>query len=343
MPKLKLSLMASVVALLSGWAAYNAATTLWAKKPVEAVSLVFSPRQGERSTEPILPIPLSMPLDARKVELGRRLFSEKKLSHDDTLSCASCHSLSHGGADGREVSIGSRGHAGRRNAPTVLNAGFNFRQFWDGRAESLEDQIDGPLLNPVEMATTWDEVVAKLTRSASYAAEFRAIYGTLIRSESIKDALATYERSLITPGSRFDQFLRGDGTAISNIEKQGYQVFKRRGCVSCHQGVNVGGNFFARFGVMREATPAPEVREGQDLGRYEITSRPQDLSVFKVPGLRNVASTAPYFHDGSVSTLREAVSLMAEFQLGLRMSSEEIDLVVAFLKTIGPELGKNNP
>ncbi len=343
MPKLNLFLAGSVVTVLSGWAAYNAVDAMGAQKPVEAASLAYSPTPVDRSAEPILPIPLSMSLDPRKVELGRRLFGERQLSHDDTLSCASCHSLSRGGNDGREVSVGSGGKAGRRNAPTVLNSAFNFRQFWDGRAESLEDQIDGPLLNPVEMATTWDEVVAKLTRSATYVADFRAIYGSLIRPEFIKEALATYERSLITPGSRFDRFLRGDPSAVTDLEKRGYQVFKRRGCVSCHQGVNVGGNFFARFGVMREATPAPEIQEGQDLGRYEITRRPRDLGVFKVPGLRNVASTAPYFHDGSVSSLKEAVSLMADFQLGLQMSGEEIDLVVAFLKTLTPEAEKNSP
>ena len=197
---------------------------------------------------PIQPIPLSANLDSGKVELGKRLFNEPRLSRDDTVACATCHLMKKGGADGLPVSPGLEGRLGKLNSPTVFNAGFNFKQFWDGRADSLEDQIDGPLENMDEMGLEWDTVLTKLNGDASYVAQFGKVYLDGVTEANVKDAIATFERSLITPNARFDQYLRGDVGALTEREKKGYALFTDLGCVVCHQGVNVGGTLFSENG-----------------------------------------------------------------------------------------------
>lgn len=292
---------------------------------------------ADPAAEPIRPIAQDRPpLDQRKVALGERLFSEPMLSKDNTISCASCHPLTTGGMDRRVRSIGVGGAQAPVNAPTVFNAAFNFRQFWDGRADSLEDQIDGPIQSPVEMNSAWPDIVRKLRGVEGYVREFAALYRDGVQPKNVKNAIAEFERSLITPDSRFDRFLRGEETAISAREKEGYRKFKRFGCASCHQGVNVGGNMFQLMGTMAPYFKGRTVTTA-DLGRYNLTGREEDKHVFKVPGLRNVALTAPYLHDGSAETLEEAVRAMAIYQLGRRLApSDEAD-IVAFLRTLTGE------
>ncbi len=289
------------------------------------------------SQEPIQPIPQEIKLDKRKLELGDRLFHDPRLSHDDGISCAYCHDLGRGGTDQRARSIGIGGQIGDRNAPTVFNSGFNFKQFWDGRAETLEDQIDGPIHDPREMGSNWPEIIAKLKRDPSYVSLFAQLYPDGIQSRTIKDAIGTFERSLITPNSRFDRFLRGETGAITEAEKAGYQLFKGYGCAACHQGINIGGNMFQKLGVMVDYFAERGTPKGPALGRYNVTGREDDKYTFKVPSLRNVARTAPYFHDGSIPTLEGAVGIMARYQLGRSLSPREVDLIVGFLNTLTGE------
>lgn len=287
--------------------------------------------------EAITPLSQSIRLDAGKVALGNRLFHDKRLSHDDSVACAGCHDLSKGGADGRRHAVGIGGQEGTINAPSVFNSGFNFKQFWDGRAATLEDQIDGPVNNPRELGSSWPEVIAKLRQDPQLTEAFARIYPDGIQAANIKDAIATFERSLITPDSRFDRFLRGDRSAITADELKGYRLFQSYGCVSCHQGVNIGGNMFARLGVMRDyfkdrghATPV-------DLGRFNVTGLPEHTHVFKVPSLRNVALTAPYLHDGSQQTLEQAVATMGKYQLNVTIPLQDATLIANFLRTLTGE------
>jgi len=290
------------------------------------------------SQEPITPIPLNVNLDRRKVELGRRLFNDNRLSHDDSISCASCHSLARGGADGLARSVGIGGQLGGINAPSVLNSVFNFRQFWDGRAATLEDQIDGPTAHPKEMGSSWPEIMQKLSADESYSEEFAKNYPEGISVRTIKDAIATFERSLITPNGKFDRYLRGDQSVLSNDELQGYKLFKELGCVSCHQGVNVGGNMYEKLGLVENYfEQRGNIQEG-DFGRYNLTKDEEQRYEFRVPPLRNVALTAPYFHDASADTLEKAVAIMAKYQLGIELRVADVDKIVKFLNTLTGEI-----
>lgn len=287
--------------------------------------------------EPIVPLPQEIRLDIRRVTLGRRLFHEPRLSVDNTVACANCHVLDHGGADSTPHSHGVGGREGGINAPTVFNSGYNFRQFWDGRAATLEAQIDGPIRNPLEMASDWPQVIAKLQADREYRHAFAEIYPDGMTADNIKDAIATFERSLSTPNSRFDRFLRGERDVLSGEELAGYALFKEIGCISCHQGVNVGGNLYEKMGVMEEYFGRRGNVTAADLGRYVLTGVEEQRFEFKVPSLRNVALTAPYFHDGSAATLEEAVRLMAKHQLGLTLSPERQRLIAGFLRTLTGE------
>lgn len=284
----------------------------------------------------ILPLPPVVSLPPEKVALGEKLFHDPRLSRDDSVACASCHALSKGGTDRSRLSVGIDGKVGDVNAPTVFNSGFNVAQFWDGRAASLEEQAAGPVHNPAEMGSNWDEVIAKLRVDREFMAMFERTYPDGINPANITEAIATFERSLITPNARFDRYLRGDKAALSSKELEGYRRFVNHGCVSCHQGVAVGGNMFQRFGVMGDyfkGRPASKA----DLGRFNVTGLEEDRHVFKVPGLRNVAVTYPYFHDGSARTLSDAVRVMGKYQLGKALSEEDVSLIVAFLHTLTGE------
>jgi cytochrome c peroxidase len=285
----------------------------------------------------LVPLPSPPALSADKVALGLALFKDVRLSRDNSLSCASCHDLKGAGHDGRTVSLGVDGAQGSVNAPTVFNASLNIAQFWDGRAATLEDQASGPVHNPVEMATSWPEVIAKLGADAAFRRDFLRVYPGGISPGNIVDAIATFERSLLTENSPFDRYLRGESNAIGERAKLGYRYFRELGCISCHQGVNVGGNMFQRFGVMADYfADRAKLRPvgAADLGRFNVTGREEDRHVFKVPSLRNVALTAPYFHDGSVGSIEEAVAIMGRYQLGRELSKDEVLALVAFLQTL---------
>jgi cytochrome c peroxidase len=290
-----------------------------------------------QTDEPIKPVPTEIKLDPRKVALGERLFNDKRLSRDNTLSCASCHNLSAGGIDGAVASVGIGGAKGPINAPTVFNSSLNFRQFWDGRANSLEEQAAGPIHNPKEMGSNWAEVLGKLGKDAALVAQFKAVYPDGLQAKNVQDGISAFERSLLTPNARFDKYLRGDKSAISADELKGYELFKKYGCVSCHQGVAVGGNMFQTFGVMGDYFARRGNLTEADLGRYNVTKSEGDKHVFKVPGLRNVALTAPYFHDGSAQTLGDAVAVMFKYQLGRSASQQDKDQIVLFLRTLTGE------
>ncbi|MBI6554308.1 cytochrome-c peroxidase [Pseudomonas veronii] len=283
--------------------------------------------------EPLKPLPPVPLLDVATVELGRQLFNEKRLSVNDSLSCASCHQLATGGGDDKPFSLGFDGKPVKLNTPTVFNASLNFKQFWDGRVDTLEAQIEQVVISPVEMGSDWKTVVDNLTAMPQYQAAFTQVYPDGVTAANVQNALATYERTLLTPNSRFDQYLLGNTDILTIEEKYGYQRFKEYGCIACHQGMNIGGNMFQKFGVMDDyfkgRTPAET-----DLGRYLVTHDEEDRNVFKVPSLRNVAVTAPYFHNASAKTLEEAVDVMFRFQLGRVPSAEDKDQIIKFLKTL---------
>jgi cytochrome c peroxidase len=282
----------------------------------------------------IKPIPRHIDIDRKKAALGKTLFFDPVLSRDDTVSCATCHDLQNGGDDGLRFSFGIEGKQGKINAPTVYNAVFNFRQFWDGRARDLEEQVIGPVSNPVEMGHDMPHVVKKLRKDPVYRKRFDAVYHDGITEKNVANAIAEFEKTLITPDAPFDRYLKGDKNAISEEAKEGYRLFKYKGCIICHNGVNVGGNLYNRFGIYKDANSS-------DLGRYKITGREEDKYVFKVPSLRNVARTAPYMHDGRFKTLEETVKFMTQYQLGRYIEPHEIRAIVSFLKTLSGELPRD--
>ena len=281
--------------------------------------------------EPIKPIPHNMNVNVKKAKLGKKLFSDPILSKDGTISCATCHDLQNGGDDGLKFSFGINGQKGDINSPTVYNAVFNFRQFWDGRAKDLREQASAPIENPIEMGHTMHGAVEVLKQNAKYSEIFSEVYKDGITKNTIADALAEFEKTLITEDAPFDRYLNGEQNAINEKAKKGYLLFKSKGCILCHNGVNVGGNLYNKFGIYEDS-------KSKHLGRYNITKREEDKYVFKVPSLRNVALTAPYMHDGRVSTLHKAVELMTEYQLGRYMEAGDTDAIVAFLKSLTGEL-----
>ena len=290
---------------------------------------------GGIRNEAIKPLPLSQELNYPLVELGDRLFHDPRLSQDNTVSCASCHQLSSGGTDRLPRSIGVGGAKGGIKAPTVYNSGFNFAHFWDGRASDLEEQAAGPVHNPVEMASNWSEVIEKLELDPDMVKSFEEVSAEGITSQIIVKAIAEFERSLVTANSRFDRWLRGDDQALDALELEGYKLFKSYGCISCHQGKNVGGNLYAYMGAMGDyfADRGNKITNA-DLGRFNVTKHINDKHFFKVPSLRLAAINPPYFHDGSVQHLDEAVRLMGKYQLGREIPKDEILAIVAFLHTL---------
>lgn len=285
------------------------------------------------------PLPLTDDLDPRIVQLGEKLFHDPRLSSSGEIACASCHIVTEGGDDNLTFSIGHDGQTSSLNAPTVLNSRFNFRQFWDGRAGSLETQIDGPLQHSSEMNSTWQHVLTLVRDDNDYRRRFQSIFDRTPTSDDVRRAIAEYERSLTTPNSRFDEWLRGS-IDLTDDELRGYEIFVEYQCTSCHQGINVGGNMYQRLGVMvNYFSDRREIRKA-DLGRFNFTGKERDRHVFKVPTLRNVELTAPYFHDGSASTLEDAVKAMIHYQLGRPVIEEDVRMLVEFLKTLTGTLAK---
>jgi len=285
--------------------------------------------------EPIQPLPRKL-VDAspKKVALGEKLFLDPLLSKNGTVSCARCHPLNHAGVDGLRYSVGINGGVGSINAPTVYNSGLNFLQFWDGRASTLEEQINGPLQNPLEMGNTWAGLISTLSGVAEYQKAFSEVYGGHPTPDRVRDAIATFERTLLTPDDPFDRYLRGDKNAIGADEKAGYALFKSYGCSSCHQGRLIGGNMYEKMGILGDYFKDRGNVQKVDFGRYNLTGVEKHRYEFKVPSLRNIALTAPYFHDGSASTLAQAVDMMARYQLGRPMPDHDRELIIAFLKSL---------
>jgi cytochrome c peroxidase len=276
--------------------------------------------------EPIFPIPLNIKVNEEKANLGKELFFDTILSKDNSVSCYSCHLIEQGGADNSKFSSGINGRIGNINTPTVLNATFNFVQFWNGRAKNLQQQASGPIINPMEMGQNFKELIEKLEKT-SYKEKFYAIYNDGITKFNITNAIAEYEKTLITPNAPFDRYLKGDLNAISTETKQGYKLFKNQGCISCHNGINVGSNLYSKFGVISEL-------ESISKGRYEVTNNTLDKYYFKVPTLRNIELTAPYLHDGRIDKLEDTVKFMAHYQLGKSLSEDDVNKIVLFLKSL---------
>jgi cytochrome c peroxidase len=279
------------------------------------------------------------PLTEDKILLGRALFYETRLSASNEISCNTCHVLTIDGADQRKTSIGHKKQAGKRNAPTVYNAAGHFVQFWDGRAKTIEDQAKGPITNPVEMAMQDEKsVLAEIRKVKWYAEQFKKAFpetkGDAVTMDNLAKAIGAFERKLVTP-SRWDKFLGGDKNALTAAEKAGFKKFTETGCNTCHAGPYVGGAMFQKLGLVK---PWPKQ---DDQGRFEVTKQDVDKMMFKVPSLRNVEKTGPYFHDGSTASLDEAVKLMANHQLGKTLSDADAASIVAFLKSLTGEIPKD--
>jgi len=287
-----------------------------------------------RRPSPLTPLPVGHRLDSAKVALGRELFHDTRLSRDGSISCASCHDIDAGGDDGQVRSRGIEGREGSINAPSVLNRGFDFRLFWDGRAASLSEQVDGPLQARNEMSSSWDTVLPRLADDREFADRFIHSYASGLTAANVRDAIATFERSLITPGAPLDRFLCGDDAALAPAARRGYELFLDYGCVSCHQGRNAGGNMFQRFGILGDYFADRGDVTSADLGRFNQTGHESDRYVFKVPSLRNVEYTAPYFHDGSAATLEAAIDVMGRYQLGRALSPRDVADLAAFLRAL---------
>lgn len=280
--------------------------------------------------EPIQPITPAVVRDAPMMELGKQLYFDPRLSRSGFISCNSCHNLSMGGSDNLTSSIGDRWHQGPINSPTVLNSSMNVAQFWDGRARSLKEQAGGPIANPGEMAFTHELAVGVIASIPAYVTEFQAVFGDRrVDIDRITTAIAAFEETLVTPDSRFDQWLAGNDAALTEDELDGYRLFKTSGCATCHNGPAAGGTSFRKMGVVE-----PYRTDNPAEGRVAVTGRDADRFNFKVPTLRNVELTYPYFHDGAADTLAQAVDVMARVQLGRRFKAEENARIVAFLKTL---------
>ena len=293
-----------------------------------------------RAAEPIQPIKPVQSINLAQVELGKKLYFDPRLSKSGFISCNSCHNLSMGGTDNLKTSIGDHWQQGPINAPTVLNSSLNVAQFWDGRAADLKAQAGGPIANPGEMGFTHQLAVSVLASIPEYVVEFKQVFGDdSIDIDKVTVAIAEFEKTLVTPNSRFDRWLLGDKDALTPNELAGYDLFKNSGCIACHNGRALGGQSFQKMGAVQDyfALRGGEVTEA-DLGRFNFTHEEGDRHFFKVPTLRNVAQTAPYFHDGSQAELAGAVRIMGQVQLGRELTDAQVEDIVAFLRALDGEL-----
>lgn len=294
------------------------------------------------ASEPVKPLEMPKNLNKKKVALGDRLFHDKRLSKDNSISCASCHGLDKGGTDLAPVSTGVNNQKGPINSPTVYNSSYNFTQFWDGRAKDLVEQADGPVNNPKEMGSNWKEVIAKLKDDKEYKKLFDELYEGKMTGENIQDAIAEFEKSLVTINSPFDKYLKGDASEISQEAIAGYKLFKEKGCTACHMGPAVGGTMFQKMGLVKDYFKDRGNLTEADNGRYNVTKNEADKHFFKVPSLRVAALTPPYFHDASRKTLKDAIKTMGKYQLGIELKDKEVTKIEAFLKSlVGEYKGKS--
>lgn len=281
--------------------------------------------------QPITEAPIT---NENKVTLGKDLFNDPLFSRDKTLSCASCHSLNKGGTDNLARYIGLDKREGQFNTPTIFNSSLNFKQFWDARASTLGEAIDDHVASSTIFGNTWADIVHRVKENSAYTTAFAHIYKKEINQHTIKDALTAYINTLSTPHSPFDRFLQGDTKALSNDAQKGYQLFKKYGCITCHQGPNMGGNLIMRLGIYKEYYPTQKTPTTADLGLFNITGKEEDKYAFKVPTLRNIALTAPYLHDGSIKTLDEVIKIMGVYQVGQPIPNSDIPYIVKFLESL---------
>lgn len=284
----------------------------------------------------ITPIPSNIILDEKKVLLGKMLFFDTRLSKDNTISCASCHDILNGGDDNRSFSTGINNQEGTINSPTVLNSSLNFVQFWDGRVNTLQEQVIGPIHNLIEMNSSFPEIINKLKEDKNYLEKFYSIYNENINETNIIDAIVEFEKSLITPNSKFDKYLNGEENILNEKELKGYELFKSYGCISCHNGVNIGGNLFQKVGIINNYFKDDK----KNYGRYNITKNEEDKFYFKVPTLRNIQLTAPYLHDGSINDLKDTIEIMLKYQVGAIYDNKDIENLELFLITLTGETPK---
>ncbi|RMD72021.1 MAG: cytochrome-c peroxidase [Gammaproteobacteria bacterium] len=285
---------------------------------------------------PDAPPPLKdNPLTEEKIALGKMLYFDPRLSASWLISCNTCHNMGLGGVDLQETSIGHGWQKGPRNAPTVFNAVFNIAQFWDGRAKDLEEQAKGPIQAAVEMSNTPERLLATLRSMPEYTALFKKAFpdeDDPLTFDNVAKAIEAFEATLITPDAPFDRYLKGETAALSPLQKEGLRLFMDKGCASCHNGVNIGGNGYYPFGVVER--PGTEILPPDDKGRFAVTRTPSDEYVFKAPSLRNIELTPPYFHSGKVWSLKQAVAVMGSAQLGILLKDEETEAIAAFLKSL---------
>ena len=294
----------------------------------------------EFANEPVQPIMDSLPVNPDKVALGFKLYHDVRISANNTVSCATCHPLDKAGVDGLKTSTGIYDQKGGINAPTVYNAALNtVGQFWDGRAKDLQAQAGGPPLDALEMGSNWEQITGKLKADPQMVKEFAALYSEGISEASITDAIAEFEKTLLTPNCAFDRYLKGDKNALTANEIQGYELFKTNNCATCHVGVNFGGQSYEYMGIVADyfkdrGTP---LHDNKDYGHFNLTRDSTDFQRFKTPTLRNVALTAPYLHDGTALTLQDATKSMLKYQTGKELPDQDIDLIVAFMNTLTGE------
>lgn len=313
-----------------------------------AASTAFASNDSAWQALPdVAPAPADNPTTREKIELGRMLYFDPRLSSTGTVSCFSCHNLAEGGDDHRPTSVGVHGQKGGRNAPTVWNATFLSTQFWDGRAPTLEEQAKGPPVNPIEMGMSdLDAVVERVKRIPGYRPYFEAAFGKgdVITIDNIARAIAAYERTLITPDTPYDRYVKGDKSALTEQQVRGMNTFREVGCISCHQGpmfagppLPMGTGFFMKFPTVADSPYVAKYGLMEDKGRFEVTGDPADEHMWRVPTLRNLVYTAPYMHNGAVKSLPEAVRVMASTQLGLTLTEDQVNDIVAFLEALsGP-------
>jgi cytochrome c peroxidase len=321
------------ISFVAALAIMATATACSSKNPPKTPEKIQQAITQKRGDEPVKIIKPAKVADPAMVELGKKLYFDPRLSKSGFISCNSCHNLSMGGSDNLKTSIGHKWSQGPINAPTVLNSGMNIAQFWDGRAKDLKEQAGGPIANPGEMGYTHELAVAELQSIPGYVDEFKAVFGTdKIDIDKVTKAIAAFEETLVTPNAPFDEWLAGDDNAITKEELEGYELFKSSGCTACHNGEALGGNSFQKMGVVE-----PYKTTNPAEGREAVTGKDADRFNFKVPTLRNVELTYPYFHDGAAQTLGQAVDVMGKIQLGKAFSPEENAKIVAFLKTLTGE------
>lgn len=312
---------------------------------VSGVGIAWAEKSAENNAEenkvyrqePISPLPQTVEVDTDKAALGEMLFSDTRLSSNKQIACATCHQLEAGGDDNLSRGLSLTAENNVMNTPSIFNAQFNFRQNWNGSANTLQQQIELMMSDKHQFNNSWDKAIEALIKDNEFVQLFNQSYQDGINKKNIIEAIVEFEKTLITPDSRFDRYLRNEDVSLTKEEEKGYILFKEFGCISCHQGINIGGNLFQKFGVFYNYFAERGNITEADYGRKNITGREIDKYVFKVPSLRNIAVTAPYLHDGSAKNIEEAIYIMGRSQLGRKLTKKQIKLIKAFLETLTGE------